>query len=602
MHNIVHNMADELGVSNHLTIRNGVCQYVRRVPEDVRAAFPFTRVQKSLGTRDQRLARAAALDLDQLWDRRFAEARRAKGLSVLPDGPAQLDTEGWSWPDWQALATWFGASLAEQDWRARLRDVAGGAFASEPDATTLPRRDGATVSEHIARGRILRSTTVAEYASTRLAFVQSHVRRLGISLSRTAPEHERFMAACLGAELAYLDVFQLREARRGGLDRPHPDIIAGPWRKTSKSNPTEQGDRNAESASIVGKPEIGTPVGKTLAACRAKWIENRTKARKQVRPEYLREMDQTVATFERHADVSDIGAIRRRHVLAFRDYLGGGDRGYKTATINKKVGFITSLMGTALNAGWVETALGSDIFLEVPEDEGQREPYAEADLAAIFAHPIFTAGHRFTRAKACGELQFWLPLIACLHGMISSEILQLGPDTVMPHPDAPEILCFVVTNAGDRRVKTLARRRYVPIRRELLDLGFSDLVAAARREGHPFLWSEMRAQGNDVTRVSGYFSSFWASFSRRDVGITTAGTSLYGFRHAFQDRLAGAGFGDEVKKALMGHADSGMTGRYGTKRQPRAVNIIELDKAIHSLKWAFLSKIIDLTGILDRAR
>ena len=41
MHNIVDNMTDDLGISNHLTIRNGVCRYVRRVPEDLRLAFPF---------------------------------------------------------------------------------------------------------------------------------------------------------------------------------------------------------------------------------------------------------------------------------------------------------------------------------------------------------------------------------------------------------------------------------------------------------------------------------------------------------------------------------------------------------------------------------
>ncbi len=109
--------------------------------------------------------------------------------------------------------------------------------------------------------------------------------------------------------------------------------------------------------------------------------------------------------------------------------------------------------------------------------------------------------------------------------MISSEILQLGPDTVGPHPDAPDILCFTVTNAGDRRVKTLARRRWVPIRRELLDL--------ERR----WLWTEMGAQSGHVTRVSGYFSSFWASFTRTELKIESGGTSLYSFRHAFQDAL-----------------------------------------------------------------
>lgn len=100
----------------------------------------------------------------------------------------------------------------------------------------------------------------------------------------------------------------------------------------------------------------------------------------------------------------------------------------------------------------------------------------------------------------------------------------------------------------------------------------------------------MVGQDGNVTRVSGYFSSFWAAFSRDDLKIETDGTSLYSFRHAFQDRLAAAGFGEGIKKALMGHAESGMTGRYGTKRKPRVVNIVELNEAVQALPWAFLAK------------
>lgn len=226
----------------------------------------------------------------------------------------------------------------------------------------------------------------------------------------------------------------------------------------------------------------------------------------------------------------------------------------------------------------------------MPEDEGTREPYQAQDLKRIFAHPIFTTGHRFTRAKACGELQFWLPLIACLHGMISSEILQLGPDTVVPHPEAPQVLCFEVTNAGDRRVKTLARRRWVPIRRELLALSLTDLVAVAKQEQRRWLWSDMNTQNGDVTRVSGYFSSFWAALSRDELEVGS-GLRLYSFRHAFQDALAKAGHGDEAKKALMGHAEGGMTSRYGTKSRPREVNIHEIDTAVQGLRWPFLKTV-----------
>lgn len=49
----MHNMADpDVPISNHLTMRNGICQDVRRVPEDVRDSFPFERIQKSLSIRD----------------------------------------------------------------------------------------------------------------------------------------------------------------------------------------------------------------------------------------------------------------------------------------------------------------------------------------------------------------------------------------------------------------------------------------------------------------------------------------------------------------------------------------------------------------------
>lgn len=301
MHNIVHNMADDLGVSNHLTARAGVYQYVRRVPEDVRAAFPFARVQKSLGTRDQRQARATALDLDRQWDERFNEARQRSGVTVEGFGPAVVSTANWTWPDWEALANWFGASLAEEDWRARLATMKGGVLRAEPDLAHLPWRPDPVVQEHIARRRRFEDIAVVTYAAERLAFVQSYVRRLGVTLSRTEPVFDRFMAECLKAELAYLDLFQLREARRGGLDHSHPDTIKGRWRaappsarRTAVAMPAAE----AVSAGIASAHDAvlpAQPSGKTLKDCRTKWIDNRVKARKQVRDDYLRDMDATIA-------------------------------------------------------------------------------------------------------------------------------------------------------------------------------------------------------------------------------------------------------------------------------------------------------------------
>lgn len=153
--------------------------------------------------------------------------------------------------------------------------------------------------------------------------------------------------------------------------------------------------------------------------------------------------------------------MTRRHRVDFRNNLAD-DGGYAPATVNKKMGHLTTMLETALKQGWIDATIRGGIRLTVPEGSDDREPYSDEDLARIFSHPGFRTGDGFDAGEPLGALRFWLPVISRLHGMISSEILQLGPDTVARHPEH-DILCFVVTNAGGRRVKTVARKRWIPI-------------------------------------------------------------------------------------------------------------------------------------------
>lgn len=144
-------MADELEVSNHLTARAGVHRYVRRVPEDVRAAFSFSRSRIALH-RDQRQVRATALNFDRQWDEQFNEACQRCGIVV--DGgfrPSVVSTTDWIWLDWEALADWFYASLAKEDCRERRGSVRDCALGAKPDLAHLPWRPDLFVKEHIAR-------------------------------------------------------------------------------------------------------------------------------------------------------------------------------------------------------------------------------------------------------------------------------------------------------------------------------------------------------------------------------------------------------------------------------------------------------------------
>ena len=161
----MHNMAAEVAVSNHLTKRNGVWHYVRRVPEDLRASFPFARVQKSLRTSVERQARAAALDLDQVWDRRFRDARERTGLACDGDEPSVLSTDSWTWPDWEALAAWFEASC-----RGGLAGAsgchAGPVLAKDADPGRIPWRDDRIIREHIDREKLLKSLSSRSMANS----------------------------------------------------------------------------------------------------------------------------------------------------------------------------------------------------------------------------------------------------------------------------------------------------------------------------------------------------------------------------------------------------------------------------------------------------
>ncbi len=98
----------------------------------------------------------------------------------------------------------------------------------------------------------------------------------------------------------------------------------------------------------------------------------------------------------------------------------------------------------------IDSAISGGIYIDIPAGANEREPFDAAELERIFAQDAFRRGLLSDSEKAGGILEFWLPLISAVPGLISTEILQLGPDTVGPHPDHPQIVCFRVTNTNSR--------------------------------------------------------------------------------------------------------------------------------------------------------
>lgn len=565
----------------HVTKRGDKFYYVRRVPDDLVAVFGGRpRIQRSLRTADKAAAFSEAAKINAAVERQFEEARAKGGFAV-----SLQDMSDWTSSDWLEVARWFEARLIQDDLERRLPRYSGRILLGNAARSSDLWSDNKLCQEQIDLRRRLDDMTVDRYVSERIKNVNAIIRRVGVSMLPTSEFLLSFAAACLQAELNFDDVFWRRE-RGEVVAWPHPDEITGRWRKP----------RPAEAVSSTAPLEIMAPaiaasrVGKTLADCQKKWKESRMLAKKSVREAYLREMTNTIELFESTQKIVDIGEITRKHVIAFRSHLSASGK-YEIATINKKCSFITTLLSEAESHAWIDSAVRGNIHLDVPEDDDNREPYGKNDLQRIFSHRIFTGGELIGREKAGRELQFWLPALSCTHGLISSEIVQLGPDTIVPYPGT-DTLCFLITTAGGRTVKELARRRYMPIRREFLDKGLLDLVERARRNGWRTLWSAVEERGKKTQLVASMFSAFWSDFSRRELKITDDDKMLYSFRHDFEDAMKANGTPKHIKDNLMGHAEAGTGRRYGTRRQPEPAPIGELDAVIQALAWPFLEKLV----------
>ena len=213
LHNTLHNMDDEMPFASHVIRRGRIYQYVRRIPEDIAAGYPFSRIQRSLRTSDRVRAYEAAAGVHAEIEKQFAAARRKKGRTLNV-----ISVEDWDWPDWQQLADWLKAVLIEDDWQARLKNLSGAVF-HDGVKRSLFWRDNKTLRDHIDLQKRLTQMTVSSYAEERLAFVQSLARRIGVPVSKSMPYFERFMAACLRAETEYLAVFLDREG--GNIEASH---------------------------------------------------------------------------------------------------------------------------------------------------------------------------------------------------------------------------------------------------------------------------------------------------------------------------------------------------------------------------------------------
>jgi integrase len=161
----------------------------------------------------------------------------------------------------------------------------------------------------------------------------------------------------------------------------------------------------------------------------------------------------------------------------------------------------------------------------------RRGPFTVEQLGKIFGphSPIYGG----PEAERNGR--FWVPLLSLWTGMHLNECCQLHVADVRYMKQVPVIVIEEGDDTDNKRVKTEAGERFVPVHPELEWIGFLEHWRAAERGGEVRLFPDL------LISTDGYFSGPFSKWFRRylkrpEVNAYSAKTPFHSLRHNYATR------------------------------------------------------------------
>lgn len=163
-----------------------------------------------------------------------------------------------------------------------------------------------------------------------------------------------------------------------------------------------------------------------------------------VRKSTYKEFKTAVKEFKRavHKRPAD---LQRSDIAIYRDKLIGA--GLARATVGKMVGFISTLLQTAFDAGLIPHNAARGMRIAKPKlAEQKRRAFTADELRRIFTSPVYMRGLRLRAAG--GEAAVWVPLIGLATGARLEEICQLRVADL--YMDSEHDLLMRISDSKDR--------------------------------------------------------------------------------------------------------------------------------------------------------
>lgn len=214
---------------------------------------------------------------------------------------------------------------------------------------------------------------------------------------------------------------------------------------------------------------------------------------------------------------------------------------------------------------------------------GTRVPFTQDELKALFASTIWNGCRRpfheeMAHQKRLTPWKYWCPLIALFSGLRREEVARLRKDDF---DTSNGVWLLRIQATYDRRLKSKAAIREVPVHSTLIALGLRDFVDGLASKAP--LFPDLRPTG--AYKEYGEQLGKWFRTYRQTRGLYSPHTDFHSFRHSFVSGLRDAGVAVDLIALLVGHEYGGVTASvYG-----RQVSILQKKDAIEKL---------DLSGCL----
>jgi integrase len=235
---------------------------------------------------------------------------------------------------------------------------------------------------------------------------------------------------------------------------------------------------------------------------------------------------------------------------ASKKALDHGMEGRKPQTLKKQMGEVHRLFKFAEDFRYIDVSPARRIAQDINDEVDSRDkrlPLTDDDIFIIMGsdavQDVIGSGLQINWLNIEADIaaKFWLLLILITTGMRLGEACQLHISDVCQSDDGTYYFSLMpseTTSSNDqKRFKSKASRRQVPISADLIGFGLLDYIRIQQARGATLLQEHFKK--NKYEKYDS--ASKWIIRHFEKIGVSTNKASAHGLRHSMKDRLEAQG-------------------------------------------------------------